>query len=88
MGTIMHEHQGDRGGYRITLSHNGNLKLETWSAYSDEQDWTYYIHPTDDLNAATDWAAPINQDGNPTTYADLLIFRAVGGDYYRRIVVQ
>jgi len=63
--------RGERGGYEITITNNGNIKLETWSAYVDEPDMIYYIRPDKDNNADTDWGKVVNEYG--TTNADILV---------------
>ena len=76
-----------RSGYTIELNQQGNLKLTTLSVYSDETDWLYYIKPTDDYNAETDWTAPINDYG--TTMAELLLRDCrEGGIAYQKVAVK
>ena len=88
-----------RSGITIELNQSGNLKVRTYSAHTDNQDYVYYIRPTDEFNANTDWDAPLN---DCMTYWEALLHeieatsvyfnqdgtKIIDGIYYRKAAVK
>lgn len=68
----------------ISLTTKG-LKVETFSAYTDEKEYIYYMTETEDFNRNTDWAANWNET---TKYWQALEYHITGGGItpYRTIV--
>lgn len=42
-----------RRGFIISALDNGKLRIKSFSAYTDEPEYTYYIMPTEQYNAET-----------------------------------
>jgi len=42
-----------RNGFIISALDNGRLRIKTFSVYTDEPEYTYYIMPTEQYNADT-----------------------------------
>ena len=76
----------ERGGIIINITKSGNIKLKKWSAYTDDHDITYYIKPTDEFNADTDWSEIIHDSG--TTKAEQLnyLLRQNEIDIVRKVI--
>jgi len=83
---IMHHKQGERGGYAISLTKCGNIKVDTWSVYSDEPDAVYYIKQTADYNVDTDWDTEINDSGTTPTACLLRDIREKNIDIMRKVL--
>jgi hypothetical protein len=70
----------ERGGYEISTTRSGNIKLEVWSAYHDQPDMIYYIRPSKEYEAAADWGRVLNEAG--TTEGDRLVHNVHTLQYY------
>lgn len=44
---------GQRTGFIISALDNGRLRIKSFSVYTDEPEYTYYIMPTEQYNADT-----------------------------------
>ncbi len=80
---------GTPSGIEITLTQNNKIKVCVCSAFTDRQDWAYYLNPSDMYNEGTDWTAPANAAG--TLYWQMLLHDIQeGGDYvyYRRAAIK
>jgi hypothetical protein len=53
--TKLYEDNKERAGYTITTTKKG-LKLDMWSRYSNEPNYTFYVKETENFNRNTDFS--------------------------------
>ena len=88
---------GPRSGAEITILKNGNIKLATYTLYSDDNDVTKFFKPTPNFNANTDFGKKwnggcrfydCNDNNDNANYIDKMLFADMDGDItpYRTII--